>query len=169
MCQDGCQPVTEQDWHVAEIHPTCPQPCARASLVLVLGTAGTAATHRHRSPLGHCLLFYGLLGNSWIALQCHCSGLVTADAAGTGNKRELQLWKMFWGRWSHIEGGSVEHKAAVAQVWEAEGLLDSSTLGDDCEQCGACWRERAAGCALKCISQVIQRKLHSPCGCSASC
>lgn len=61
----------------------------------------------------------------------------------------------------------MEHKAAVAQEWEAEGLLDSSMLGDDCEQRGACWRESAAGCDLKCISQMIQRKLHYPHGCSA--
>lgn len=47
----------------------------------------------------------------------------------------------------------MEHKAAVAQEWAAEDLLDSFMLGDDCEQCGMCWRERAAGCDLKCISQ----------------
>lgn len=62
--------------------------------------------------------------------------------------------------WSKIKGGFVEHEAAVAQEWEAEGLLDSSMLGDDCEQRGACWRASAAGCDLKCISQMIQRKLH---------
>lgn len=56
--------------------------------------------------------------------------------------------------WSNIKGGFVEHKAAVAQEGEAEGLLD------DCEQRGACWRESAAGCGLKCISQMIERKLH---------
>lgn len=57
----------------------------------------------------------------------------------------------------------MENKAAVAQEWEAEGLLDSSMLRDDCEQCGACWGERRArilGCDLKRISQMIQRKLH---------